>query len=63
MTAPARIREADVTRILNGARKSKYARVRVTLDPNGAIVIDASDKPEDLPMARRNPLDRLLDRT
>ena len=61
MTAAARFKEADVTRALRGARKAGFNRVRVSLDPLGNIVVDASDEAGD-PAVRANPLDRLLRR-
>ena len=60
MTAPALVRQADITRILNGAKASDYTRVRLLIDPHGNIVVDASDEPAVLQPVRVNPLDRLL---
>lgn len=58
MTAPARFKEADVTRALRGAKKAGFRRVRVALDPLGNIVVDASDEPGETGL--RNPLDRMF---
>jgi len=60
VSAPARFTEGDVTRVLKGARKSGYARVRVSIDPAGNIVVDASNDDSPIEEPRRNPLDRLL---
>lgn len=62
MTAVARIRQADVTRLMKAARAAGYDRVRVGLDEHGNPVVDASNAPlPELPAERRNPLDRLLE--
>ena len=62
MTAPARFRQEDVTRIMKGAKKAGYARVRLSFDPLGNIVVDASNDVEESPAFRANPLDRILKR-
>lgn len=61
MSAPALIRKDDMVRIMGGARDAGFTRVRVRIDPGGAIVVDAWDgnaPADDAPPA--NPLDRLL---
>lgn len=62
MSATALIKRADVQRLLAGAKDAGYARVRLSIDPTGTIVLDAGD---DLPAISedrpRNPLDRLLE--
>lgn len=63
MTQAARFTKADVTRAIGGARKAGYSRVRVGIDVNGNIVIDASDEPAPFELERRNSLDRLLVRS
>lgn len=60
MTAPARIRQTDVTRIFKGAKNAGFTRVRVAIDVHGNLIVEASDEP-DAPI-RANPLDRLLSR-
>lgn len=58
MTAPARIKQAEITRAMKGAKDAGFSRVRVIIDVLGNLVIDASDEPAVLVDA--NPLDRLL---
>ncbi|MGN7999754.1 hypothetical protein [Sphingomonas sp. 22176] len=60
MTAPARFTKTDIKRALTGARESGYTRVRVGIDVNGNMVIDASDDQTTIVEATQNPLDRLL---
>lgn len=60
MSAVARFKEVDVIRVMRGARKAGFSRVRVSIDPLGNIVADASDEPAELEPVRSNPLDRLL---
>lgn len=60
MTAPARFTKTDIKRALSGAREAGYARVRVGIDVNGNIVIDASEDAALIAEERTNPLDRLL---
>lgn len=60
MTAPALIKQEDVTRVMKGARNAGFTRVRLTIDPQGTIVVDASDDPEPVELAPANPLDRIL---
>jgi len=61
MTAPARFTQADIARAMKGAKSAGFARVRVGIDAQGNIVVDASNDPaEIMPPARQNPLDRLL---
>lgn len=59
MTAPARFKEADIKRVMAGARAAGFTRVRVGIDPNGNIVVEASNDPGEI-ADRANPLDRLL---
>lgn len=61
MTAPARIKEADLTRVLKAAKKAQYSRVRVEIDVAGNLVVDLSEDAP-LPPVRANPLDRILPR-
>jgi len=60
VTAPALIKQDDVTRIMKGARAAGFTRVRLSIDPDGNIVVDASDDPAPAFQDRKNPLDRLL---
>ncbi|UYY77758.1 hypothetical protein [Sphingomonas sp. R1] len=60
MTAAARFRKADIKRALSGAREAGFARVRVGIDVNGNMVIDASDDPMMIVEKAPNPLDRIL---
>lgn len=62
MTARALVREADVTRVLRGARKAGFAHVRLGIDRDGRMVVDASTEAAFPPLdePRRNPLDRVL---
>lgn len=60
MTAPARFRQEDVTRIMRGAKKAGFSRVRLAVDPQGNILVDASDDQEENPAFKVNPLDRIL---
>ena len=39
MTAPARFREADITRAATGLRKAGYDIAKMEIDPTGKIVI------------------------
>lgn len=59
MTAPARFKQEDIKRVMAGARAAGFTRVRVGIDPNGNIVVEASNDPGEAP-DRANPLDRLL---
>lgn len=61
MTAAARFKESDVARAMKGARRAGFSRVRVGIDLQGNIVVDASDEPTLAVEGRRNPLDRLLE--
>ena len=47
---------------MRGARKAGYPRVRLTIDPQGNIVVDASEDPAPIEDRPANPLDRLLKR-
>jgi len=62
VTAPARFRQSDVTRVLRGAKAAGYERVQVRIDDAGNIVIDVANDRDGLPPVRANPLDRLLAR-
>ncbi len=62
MGVPARFKEADVTRIARGVKKAGFGRVRMSFDPLGNIVVEASDDDSDNPALRANPLDRILKR-
>jgi hypothetical protein len=62
VTAPARFKQEDVTRIMRGAKKAGFSRVRLSFDPLGNIVVDASNDSEESPAFRPNPLDRILKR-
>lgn len=49
MTAPARFRQADISRALNAARKSGFDQVRVRISVDGGlelIVGSAANDPE-----------------
>ena len=59
MTAPARFKEIDVVRAMKGARKAGFTNVRVTIEPNGKIIMDAGDEVDSI-TTRANPLDRVL---
>lgn len=61
MTAPARFRQEDIKRVMAGAKAAGFSRVRVGIDPQGNIVVDASNDPGEAPVSA-NPLDRLLRR-
>ncbi|MDP1026363.1 hypothetical protein Q5H91_03995 [Sphingomonas sp. KR1UV-12] len=58
MTARARFTQSDVSRAMKAAREAGYDHVRVGIDVQGNIVVDASNAP--MMKARENPLDRLL---
>ena len=58
MTAPARFTQADVTRVMKGAKVAGFTSLRVIIDPTGSIILEASDAPAI--SERRNPLDRIL---
>lgn len=59
MTAIARIKLSEATRMFRAAKTAGWTRVRVTVDPAGNIVADASNEsPADAPPT--NPLDRVL---
>lgn len=61
MTAPARIKQDDVTRVMKGVRAAGFARVRLSIDLLGNIVVEASEDAAPLDGAMpANPLDRLL---
>ena len=59
MTAPARIRQADLTRTLRALKAAECGSARVRIDPDGTIDIMLTPAPGDSPGA--NPLDRVLD--
>ena len=60
MTQAARIRQADAKRLFAGAKQAGFARVRISIDAIGNIVVDASNDAGEVAPSRRNPLDRLL---
>lgn len=62
MTAPARIPQAEYTRILRAAKAAGFGRVRLSIDVAGNIVADVANDPEEPGPERSNPLDRLLGR-
>lgn len=62
MTAPARFKQSEVTRILRGAKAAGFERVRMGIDAAGNIVIDVANDPGEPGPVRINPLDRLLGR-
>lgn len=47
MTAPARIRQADVKRLFSGAKAAGYRRARLTFFADSSFAVDAWDGPED----------------
>lgn len=58
MTAPARFTQSDITRAMKAAKSAGFSHVRVGIDLQGNIVIDAG---ESFAIAeRKNPLDRIL---
>jgi hypothetical protein len=59
VTAPVRFRQDDIKRVMAGAKAAGFTRVRVGIDPDGNIVVEASNDPGEAP-DRVNPLDRLL---
>ena len=59
MTAPARIRQADLTRTLRALKAANCGGARVRIDPDGTIDIMLGLLPDDSRPA--NPLDRVLD--
>lgn len=54
MTAPARIRQADLTRALKAAQAAGLGDVRVEVEPDGKIVIMSGKLAEP---SERNPWD------
>lgn len=59
MTAPARIRQADLTRTLRALKAANCDTARVRIDPDGTIDIMLGLLPGDSQPV--NPLDRVLD--
>lgn len=59
MTAPARIKEADLARIFKAAKKADFPRCRVFIDGAGNLTVDVSNEAS-LPIDRVNPLDRVF---
>lgn len=59
MTAPARFKQDDIRKVMAGAKAAGFSRVRVGIDPQGNIVVEASNDPGEA-FERPNPLDRLL---
>ena len=43
MTAPARVRQADITRLIKGARAAGAHTFRIEVKPDGTICIECSD--------------------
>lgn len=62
MSAAARFKQSDVTRAFKAARGAGFSRVRVRIDVDGSLVVDADDAAEPLAPVRQNPLDRILRR-
>ncbi len=62
MGVPALIRQADVQRLCAGAKQAGFTRVRIRIDADGSIVVDADLGPGEAQPVRANPLDRLLNR-
>jgi len=60
LTAPARIKEADLARIFKAAKRAAYPRVRVTLDGAGNVVVDAWESIEAAAEDRGNEWDVVL---
>lgn len=58
MTAPARFTQMDIARGMKAAKSAGFTRVRVGIDVQGNIVIDASNESAEAVVT--NPLDRLL---
>lgn len=61
VTAPARFKQEDIKRVMAGAKAAGFTRVRLGIDPNGNIMVEASNDPGDAP-ERVNPMDRFLSR-
>lgn len=59
MTAPARQRQADLTRIFKALKAADLPAARVTIDPGGKI--DVYFGPAAADSAPANPLDRVLE--
>lgn len=50
MTAPARIKQGDVTRLMRGCKQAGYTSVRLVFSPDGSLTVHADDtetKPAD----------------
>lgn len=58
MTAPARLRQADLARTLKALKSADLHSARVRIDPDGTIDIVIGMQADVAPI---NPLDRLLD--
>lgn len=61
MTAPARVKQDDVKRLVRGCLAGGMAVGTVRLLPDGSVEVYARDAPGSLTVDRGNPLDRLLD--
>lgn len=62
MSAAALVKQADMKRIMKGAKQAGYNHVRVQIDRQGNIVVDASTESSVTALpGRKNPLDRLLE--
>lgn len=63
MTAPARIRQADLTRTLRAIKAADCGGARVRIDPDGTIdiMLGLADHESWGDSRPANPLDRVLD--
>ncbi len=62
MGVPALIRQADAKRLFAGAKQAGFTRVRIRVDVDGSIMVDADLGPGGDEPQRANPLDRFLNR-
>lgn len=62
MSAPARFKQEDIKRAMAGARAAGFSRVRVEIDRNGNIVVDAVENDNTPSPAATNPWDSVLPR-
>jgi len=58
MTAPAKIRQADLTRALRAVKAAEVEAAQIRIDPDGTMHIIVGPAPADSEPV--NPLDRLL---
>lgn len=58
MTAPATIRQADLTRALKAVKAAEIEAAQIRIDPDGTMHIIVAAAPADSQPV--NPLDRLL---